>query len=188
MSLFTKLLEVQKAIQPVAKSEDNPFYKSKYFDVNTVVAALRPILNECGVVVLQPLAELGGKAAIRTMLIDGETGEIMDSITPLIEHNDPQKYGGIITYTRRYALTSMFLIEGEEDDDANKASAALPKPSVASPSAPQSTTTAKCDKCAAPMKVSSAGKPYCSKLCWKVTAAALPVIQQDGVPLSEIPF
>ena len=187
MSLNIKLLAVQKDIKAITKSESNPFFKSKYFDINLVVAALRPVFNDNGIVVLQPLAELNGKPAIRTLVLDSETGESIDSITPLIENSDPQKFGGIITYTRRYALTSMFLLEGEDDDDANRASGNVSKAPVSTPVPPQSTTTAKCDKCDAPMKVSSAGKPYCSKLCWKNPVQALPVIQQE-VQLSDVPF
>ena len=59
--------------------------------------------------------------------------------------------------------------------------------SVSAPVAPYSTVTAQCNKCAAPMKTSKEGKPYCSKLCWKNPVQALPVIQQED-PLSDIPF
>lgn len=175
MSLYTKLLAIQTDIQPVLKSDNNPFFKSQYFDVNTVIAALRPILNKNGVVTLQPLAELNGKPAIRTLVIDAETGETIDSITPLIEMTDPQKFGGIITYTRRYALTSMFLIQGEEDDDANKASTGTTaaqgtaQATKTQPRPAQSPTSdVKCNKCGADMAISkSTGKSYCRDLCWK---------------------
>lgn len=64
--------------------------------------------------------------------------------------------------------------------------------STASPSAPQSTTTAKCDKCASIMVPGKGGKPYC-KPCYiayaeQKKAPALPVIQQDTMPLEDIPF
>ena len=139
-AIYTKLLAVQKAIKPILKDEPNPFYKSKYFDINSVVAALRPILDECGVIVLQPLSNIDGKPAILTIVADPESGESIELVTPLIELTDPQKIGGVITYFRRYALTSMFLLEGEEDDDANKASGVtMPKATVKPQEAPQAT-------------------------------------------------
>ena len=62
------------------------------------------------------------------------------------------------------------------------------KAATVAPSATGSTEALKCNKCSAPMKTSSAGKPYCSKLCWKNPVQPLPVIQQEEVPLSDIPF
>lgn len=142
-NLYTKILLVQNAIKAIAKEETNPFFKSKYFDINTVIEALRPIFNEHGLVVLQPLSELNGKPAIKTILAEPESGETLETITPLIENNDVQKFGGIITYTRRYALVSMFLIQGEDDTDGNdvapRQTAPVPPQSSVAPKAVQST-------------------------------------------------
>jgi len=38
---------------------------------------------------------------------------------PLPEAPDAQKYGSAITYFRRYALQSLFLLEAEDDDGNN---------------------------------------------------------------------
>lgn len=116
MKLFEKILEVQKELKPIVKDSENPFFKSKYFDINAVIAELRPLLSKHGLVVLQPLTEIAGKPAIKTVVIEAESGEIFAEVTPLMESNDIQKFGGIITYTRRYALASMFLLEAEDDD------------------------------------------------------------------------
>jgi ribosomal protein S14 len=121
-TLFQKILALQAAIKPIAKDSENPFFKSNYFDVNAVVSYLRPLLSKHGLVVLQPLSEINGEPAIETHIIEASTGQQIGFKTPLIKHDDPQKYGSIITYTRRYALVSLFLLEGEEDDDANSVS------------------------------------------------------------------
>jgi len=195
-NLYTKLLLVQTSIKAIAKEETNPFFKSKYFDINTVIEALRPIFNEHGLVVLQPLSELNGKPAIKTILAEPESGETLETITPLIENNDVQKFGGIITYTRRYALVSMFLIQGEDDVDGNGLT-----PSQTAPVAPQSTQAlqvaqstnhGKCKDCGADNKWSAAkNKAYCGALCWN-KPKELPVIQQEvpegSVNLEDIPF
>lgn len=118
-SIFSKILAVQSALEPIVKDSPNPFFKSKYFDINAVVAVLRPILSKNGLIVLQPLSEINGKPAIETHIIEASTGKQMGFKTPLIENQDPQKFGSVITYTRRYALVSLFLIEGEADDDGN---------------------------------------------------------------------
>lgn len=117
-----KLLELQKRIAPITKDTENPFFKSRYFDVNKVIEVIKPILNELELVIVQPLSNVNGKPAIRTMVIDATTGDVLveDTVT-LPELGDPQKMGSAITYFRRYALQSLLLLEAE-DDDANTAS------------------------------------------------------------------
>ena len=70
---------------------------------------------------MQPLTNIDGKAAIQTILVDSETGEKIENITPLTENPDPQKMGSAITYFRRYSLQSLLGLQAE-DDDGNKAS------------------------------------------------------------------
>lgn len=115
-----KLLEIQKEIGAITKDNENPFFKSRYFDINSLLAQVKPILNKHGVVVLQGLTALEGKFGLNTTLLDVETGEKVEFTTPLPENPDPQKMGSIITYFRRYSLQSLLALEAE-DDDANSA-------------------------------------------------------------------
>lgn len=134
-TLYTKILAVQKAMKPIEKDATNPHFKNRYFDINSLLAALKPELNEAGLVVLQNLSNVNGAPALDTVVAEAETGESMSSTVLLPTNPDPQKMGAVISYFRRYALTSMFLLEGE-DDDGNSArkvearSAAPAKPSV----------------------------------------------------------
>ena len=119
-NLYTKLINIQREVGAIAKDATNPFFKSKYFDVNSLLTELKPILNKEGVIVLQPLTNIDGKMALETLVIDSESGDQIKSITILPENSDPQKMGSAITYFRRYSLQSMFLLQSE-DDDANLA-------------------------------------------------------------------
>ena len=121
LSLSAKLVQVQKHIEAVSKDSKNPFFKSSYFDINTLIAEIKPVVNAAEIVILQPLTHIDGKPAISTIIIDSESGDKLEFTTPLPENNDPQKMGSIITYFRRYALQSILFIQAE-DDDANKAS------------------------------------------------------------------
>jgi len=123
--LYTKLLNVQKEVGAITKDSTNPFFKSQYFDINGLLTALKPILNEQGLVVLQPLTEINGRLALETLVIDEESGDQIKSITVLPENPDPQKMGSAITYFRRYALQSFFLLQAQ-DDDGNDAKVAKP--------------------------------------------------------------
>jgi len=135
--LATKLLAIQKEIQPIEKEATNPFYSSKYFDVNAVIAALRPLLNKHGVVVMQPLTNANGKAAIATYLVDAETGqEKMFEPVPLPDGLDAQKMGAAVTYLRRYSLASVFLLEAVDDDGESLRAKPEPKPTYTKPKAP----------------------------------------------------
>ncbi len=114
-----KILKVQTQIGKLAKDKKNPFFKSSYFDVNQIIEQLLPLLEEHELTVIQPLSNIDGKLAIRTVVSDGDK-IIIDEKVPLPETTDSQKNGSAITYYRRYFLQSLFLLQAE-DDDGNKA-------------------------------------------------------------------
>ena len=117
MSIYTKLFEAKKEIGKISKDSKNPFFKSKYFDINSLLEHVEPILQKNNLLLLQPILE--GK--VRTEIIDIETGEKVGSeiILPLL--NDPQKLGSCVSYYRRYTLQSLIGLQAT-DDDANLAS------------------------------------------------------------------
>ncbi len=121
-----KILSIQKKIGVLVKTESNPFFKSKYLDINALLEQLQPLLAEEGLVVIQPLSNIDGKPALKTYVYDkGENSTMLiEETIPLPDLQDPQKMGSAITYYRRYALQSLFLLRAE-DDDANHAS--IPK-------------------------------------------------------------
>ena len=113
----TKLHKLQKKVQAISKDAENPFYKSKYFDINGLLKELKPLLNEIGITILQPFGIIEGKNTLRTVIKDSETGEIIEEGAILLPDNiDPQKMGSAITYFRRYSLQSMLLLEAEDND------------------------------------------------------------------------
>ncbi len=126
-NLYAKLLKVQQEIKAVKKEENNPFFKSKYFDINGLLEALKPVLNANGLVVMQPLTIDNGKPAIMTIVADPESGEMTNAVALQPEYLDPQKMGSAITYLRRYSLQSLFLLQAE-DDDGNIASQKVENP------------------------------------------------------------
>lgn len=121
VTLAKKISNVQKAVGALKKGADNPFYNSKYIDINGVLEALHPILQKEGLTVIQPLTHVEGQPAIETVLMDNDSDAVVASVTVMPEIKDPQKAGGAITYFRRYSLVSLFSL-GAEDDDANAAS------------------------------------------------------------------
>ena len=125
-NLAKALLEAQKEMGNAKKDSTNPFFKSKYADLNSVREACLPALNNHGITVLQPITHIDGKNFVKTILLH-ESGESMESLTEIVysKQNDAQAQGSGITYARRYGMQS-FLNVGADDDDGNIAS--QPKP------------------------------------------------------------
>lgn len=122
-----KILKIQKEIGAIKRDSDNPYFKSKYFDINTILAEVKPILNKEGLIVIQGLQVADGKNLLNTSIIDSESAKILlQSNVLLPEGLDSQKTGSAITYFRRYSLQSLLALEAE-DDDANVASGKVAK-------------------------------------------------------------
>lgn len=121
IKLYAKLLLVQKELQAIPKEESNPFFKSKYFDINALIEHVKPILNKHNLILIQPLVNLDGKVALSTELMDADSGDCLKAVVPLPDQSDPQKMGSAITYFRRYAVQSLLFLQAE-DDDGNIAS------------------------------------------------------------------
>jgi len=121
-NIIIALLKAQREMGNATKDNVNPFFKSKYADLNSVREAVTPLLNANGIVVLQPMCTVDGSEYVKTVLMH-ESGEILESYTKIIckSQNDPQAYGSGVTYARRYGLQS-FMSIGADDDDGNKAS------------------------------------------------------------------
>lgn len=116
------LLRAQKNMGNVTKGSNNPFFKSKFADINALRAEAMPALNAEGLVLLQPPATFDGRNYIETIIAHEESGEFLSSLNEVItsKQNDPQNYLAAQTYTRRGALQA-FLSMGSEDDDGNTA-------------------------------------------------------------------
>lgn len=128
-----KLLEFQMKVSSISKDSENPFFKSKYFDINKLLEIIKPVLNEMEVVILQPLRNVEGRPALGTVLYDIKEDKILsDSTVTLPDLQDPQKMGSAITYYRRYSLQSLLGLEAE-DDDGNLASNKTVKEPVKEP-------------------------------------------------------
>lgn len=126
-NIATALVKAQSEMSNPTKGNTNPFFKSKYADLNAVREAIIPVLNANGISVLQPLVHIDGKNFVKTVLLH-ESGEMLESFTEIVyaKQNDAQAQGSGITYARRYGLQS-FACVGADDDDGNAASQPQPK-------------------------------------------------------------
>ena len=115
------LVKAQSEMSNAKKGATNPFFKSKYADLNSIREAALPVLNAHGITIIQPTCVLDGVNYVETILLH-ESGEYISSLTQIVvdKMNDAQKHGSGLSYARRYALQSIVCL-GAEDDDANAA-------------------------------------------------------------------
>jgi hypothetical protein len=123
VKLAAALVKSQSEMGNATKDAKNPFFKSKYADLNAIREVSLPVLNRNGISVLQPLTAVDGKQYIETLLLH-ESGEFISSLTEVIiaKQNDPQAAGSGISYSRRYGLQSILNIGAEDDDSESNMS------------------------------------------------------------------
>jgi len=104
----------------IAKTSSNPFFKSSYADLPTILDAIHEPMKKAGLTIQHhPIEE----NMLLTRLVHAETGEFYQSIykmTPV--KNDPQGAGSVITYQMRYAVGAILGLSIDKDDDGNRAS------------------------------------------------------------------
>ena len=119
-NIYQKLAAAKAEIGAISKDSTNPFFKSKYFDINGLLSHVEPILQKNGLICLQPIID----GSVVTKIVDVDCIDFIESSIALTDERDPQKLGSQISYFRRYTLSSLLAIQAE-DDDANSAK---PKP------------------------------------------------------------
>jgi hypothetical protein len=129
--LASALNKAQAEMSGAKKKANNPFFKSKYSDMNAVVDAIRQPFCDNGLSYSQfPLFE-NGCVGVETILMH-ESGEWISSVLmlPMVKQ-DPQAAGSAITYARRYSLQSIAGIPSEDDDGNSTRQVAKPSIDIA---------------------------------------------------------
>jgi hypothetical protein len=119
--IASALVKAQAEMGNAVKDSKNPFFKSKFADLNSIREACMPALNKHGIGVIQPTTVIDGKFYVETTLMH-ESGEFLSGLYEVVavKQNDPQALGAAVSYSRRYGLQSLVNI-GAEDDDSETA-------------------------------------------------------------------
>jgi ERF superfamily len=129
-NLTLALSIVQGKMSHAVKDSANPFFKSKYADLESVWDACRSLLADNGLAVMQfpGLYTDHDKSMSLTTIISHKSGEyISQEMSVPVTKADAQGAGSALTYMRRYALAAVVGVV-QADDDGNAASS--PKPVV----------------------------------------------------------
>ncbi len=129
--LATALAKAQGKIKGAVKDADNPFFKSKYADLGSVVDAIRAEFSGNGLSYTQHVSESEkNEVRVETILMHA-SGEWMSCgvLALPVSKADAQGYGSALTYARRYSLSAAVGV-APEDDDGNAAVGAKPKQAI----------------------------------------------------------
>ena len=116
--LATALCLAQAQMGGAVKDSNNPFFKSSYADLTSIIKVIKKPLSDNGLSFVQlPITSDGGLGVgVITMLmhnsgqwLQGEYLLPMDKITP-------QGAGSCLSYSRRYALQALLGIPAVDDD------------------------------------------------------------------------
>lgn len=146
--LYGALSKCQSVLGGAKKDADNPFFKSKYADLESVWQAIRKPLTDNGLCVIQTT---GYKDNHNHMVLFTTLGHVSgDYVTSeyniTSKDNTPQAIGSALTYARRYALASIVGVY-QTDDDGNSASGNMqPKPQALPNHAPGNIASALSNK------------------------------------------
>ena len=116
LELYKGLAVVKSKLTAITKGSDNPFFKSKYADLNTHLQAVEPLLEENGMILLQPIEATPEGNLVHSTILHVKSGEMVSSTMRLVGESDMQKAGSAVTYARRYTLGSLLSMMAEDDD------------------------------------------------------------------------
>jgi ERF superfamily len=129
MERSTEIQELAKALSlaqgemGAAKMDSvNPFYKSKYANLGSVIESIKVPLKNHGLSISQFTEGDGTNVTLTTVLMH-ESGQWLSSTVslplPPDSKNIAQQLGIISTYLRRYGLSAILSVYTEEDTDGN---------------------------------------------------------------------
>jgi hypothetical protein len=185
INISKALLQAQKQMGAAKKDSANPFFRSKYADLGSVMEVCKQPLNDAGIVLIQPtITQIhadGSRANfVITRLVHAESGEYFESTTEVIvaKQNDPQAKLAGETYTRRGALQALLSIPAEDDDGNTAANRGVTQtPQQASKPVAQATTQAP--------KPTSGGSGFRKPSTTTTATVATPTAQDAPPPVGE---
>jgi hypothetical protein len=123
--LIPALLKFQIAFDKASLKKDakNEHLRNSYVTLDNLLHVIRPLLSECGLVVVQQLA-----GEYMTTVLYHSSGQYLGANMPFNPMNGNkgtnalQELGGGITYAKRYSLGALLQISVDVDTDANNSS------------------------------------------------------------------
>ncbi len=115
--ILPKLAKALKELSGVKKASDNPFFKSRYADLNAHLDVAEKALEAQGLILLQPVTSDETGNVVESLVIEPASGQYVSSSMRLIlTKQTMQDAGSAVTYARRYTLGSLLSMQALDDD------------------------------------------------------------------------
>jgi hypothetical protein len=116
--VISSFIKAKKEFKPVKLDKINPHFKSKFASLESIAASTEEQLLKYGIIPCQPWEGMpNGDVILFTKLIHESGEELSSSVVIPRGTKTDQQLGASITYQRRYQLSSILCIVGEEEDD-----------------------------------------------------------------------
>jgi len=127
------LVQALAALDNVKANKINPAFKARYVSLDALLDAIKPVLLDHDLALIQTLVSSEGKVGVSTAFLHA-SGERFDFGTLLVKADGltPQQVGGAITYLRRQSIQTACGISVDLDDDGAASSGQRPFSSTAS--------------------------------------------------------
>lgn len=126
-TLASALAKAQGEIKAASKDAANPFFKSHYSTLASIIDVIRKPFADNGIAFMQMARTAEGGVEVETVfVVKAEAGDefVSEVIFLPVAKADAQGIGSAITYAKRYALQAMAGVPSE-DDDGNAAAASV---------------------------------------------------------------
>ena len=125
--LYKALAKAQGEMKNADLNKVNPHFKSKYADLASVMSVVKKPLADNGLAIIQmPIRSEPGTCAVRTILAHESGAEIVEDYSMPVAKETAHAFGSVISYIRRYVISSICCVVADEDDDGNSAVASEP--------------------------------------------------------------
>ena len=127
-TLIDAFVEAQTMMSHAAFDANNGAFKNaKFASLKSVIDAVKPALNACGIAFVQKSVPMEAGIAVETVFY-GYGEELATGPVPVpIDRENAHGFGSALTYAKRYSLAMACGISADEDDDGNAAANAAPK-------------------------------------------------------------
>lgn len=129
-ALSKALAAAQGEMKNAFLNRENTHFRNKYADLASIRDAVIPALSRHGIAVIQATSIEGGTFHLTTRVAH-ESGQWVEGTYPISPGANPQAIASQLTYAKRQMLQGMLCIAGDEDDDAEIATANKNEPAGA---------------------------------------------------------
>jgi len=121
----TALSKAQGEYPQIGFNRENPYFKNKYADFNSIVRAIKPTLSKNGLSVTQQTIITEQGVTILSTKLRHTSGQWIETKARILPtKSDAQSYASSLTYMKRYSYAALLNITTSDDisdDDAERA-------------------------------------------------------------------